>query len=280
MPYLDIDAGRIYYEEHGRGEPLLCIQGLAMDVSGWRPQIPAWSARYRVIVFDNRDVGRSFYATEPYDIRTLATDTIAVADRLGLDRFHLIGSSMGGAIAQELALAHPERVRSMTLCVTYGGNGRWGRERNRLALATAAAQNDEDFSSELMLLTLSEETFDELGPQLEMMARMVRAYPYRQRRDGYLRQLEATATHETRERLGTLRMPVHVIAAEQDLFVPVWKSRELARLIPGARLSVIAGAAHAVNLERTAEYNALVLEFLRDHDGHEDRGGRAAVGGS
>jgi 3-oxoadipate enol-lactonase len=279
VPYVDIDAGRIYYEEHGRGEPVLCIHGLAMDVSGWRPQIPAWSRHFRVVVFDNRDVGRSFYATEPYDIRTLAADTIALADALGLDRFHLVGSSMGGAIAQEVALSHPGRVRSLTLCVTYGGNGRWGDERNRLALAAAAAQSDEDFSAELMLLTLSEQTFEELGPQLEMMARMVRAYPYRQRREGYLRQLQATATHETRERLGALRMPVHVIAAEQDLFVPVWKSRELARLIPGARLSVIEGAAHAVNLERTSEFNALVLEFLREHSGHADRGERRAVSG-
>ncbi len=279
MAYADIDSGRLYYEEHGSGEPLLCIQGLAMDVSGWRPQIPAWSPHYRVVIFDNRDVGRSFYATEAYDIGTLAADTLALADRLGLERFHLLGSSMGGAIAQEVALAAPARVRSLTLCVSYGGNGSWGRERNRLALAAAAAQSEADFSAELMVLTLSEQTYEELGPQLEMMVKMVRAYPYRQRREGYLRQLQATGTHETRDRLPTLRLPVHVIAAEQDVFVPVWKSRELARLIPGARLSVIAGAAHAVNLERTAQYNSLVLEFLRALGGARPGRGRAAVSG-
>jgi pimeloyl-ACP methyl ester carboxylesterase len=95
---------------------------------------------------------------------------------------------------------------------------------------------------------------------------MVLSYPYRQRGEGYERQLAAAGTHEARDRLGALAMPVHVVGAEQDLMVPVWRSRELARLIPDARLSIIDGAGHAVHLERTAEYNRLVLDFLREVD--------------
>lgn len=262
MPYADIDAGRLYYEQHGTGEDLLCIQGLGLDVSGWRAQLPTWSRRYRVTVFDNRDCGRSFYAEADYDVATLAADALALADRLGLARFHLLGSSMGGAVAQEVALAQPERVRTLTLCVSYAGNGTWGQERTRLSAALAERMSEEELSTELMLLTLSERTLQELGDEVEMMGRLVRSYPHRQRRDGYLRQLRASGRHEARERLPGLRMPVHVIGAEQDVFVPVWKSRELAELIPGARLSVVAGAAHAVNIESTAEFNALVLDFL------------------
>jgi pimeloyl-ACP methyl ester carboxylesterase len=171
---------------------------------------------------------------------------------------------MGGAIAQELALRAPERVLSLTLAVSYGGSGLLWRERTRLALAAIEHQSDEDRAAALMVLTLSEQSFDELGDQLAAMRKFVLSYPHRQRREGYVRQLQASATHEARDRLGALRMPVHVIAADQDAFVPAWKSRELARLIPGARLSIIEGAAHAVNLERTAQYNALVLEFLRE----------------
>jgi 3-oxoadipate enol-lactonase len=262
VPYADIDAGRLYYEQHGHGEPLVCIQGLAMDVSGWRPQIPVFARRHQVTVFDNRDAGRSFYASAPYDIRALAADALALADRLGLSRFHLLGSSMGGAIAQELALGHPERVLSLTLCVSYGGHGRLGRERTRLALADAERQSDAERAAALMVLTLSEQSFEEVGDQLGAMGQLVLSYPHRQRREGYLRQLQASASHEARERLPGLRLPVHVIGAEQDAFVAVWKSHELAGLIPGARLSIISGAAHAANLERSAEYNALVLEFL------------------
>jgi pimeloyl-ACP methyl ester carboxylesterase len=262
VPYADIDAGRLYFEQHGEGPALLCIQGLAVDVSGWRPQIPAWSQRFQVVVFDNRDAGRSFYAAAPYDISAMATDALELADALGHRRFHLLGSSMGGAIAQEIALRAPERVLTLTLAVSYAGNGVLDRERTRLSLAAAEHQSDEDRAAELMVLTLSEQSFEQLGDQLSAMREMLLAYPYRQSREGYLRQLEASATHDARERLGGLRMPVHVIGAEQDTFVPAWKSQELARLIPGARLSMISGAAHAVNLERTAEYNALVLDFL------------------
>jgi pimeloyl-ACP methyl ester carboxylesterase len=271
VPYVDIEAGRMYYEQHGHGEPLLCIQGLALDVSGWRAQLPTWSAHHQVTVFDNRDVGRSFYATEPYDIRTLALDTWGLADRLGLERFHLLGYSMGGAVAQEMALARPERVRSLTLCASYGGNGAWGRMRNRLAIDASARLSDEDLAMELILLTLSEQTVEQLGGEVEALARLTLAYPHRQRREGYVRQLQADSAHETRERLGALRMPVHVIGAEQDLFVPVWKSAELAGLIPGARLSIVPQAAHAVGLERTAEYNALVLDFLRQLEAADGR---------
>jgi 3-oxoadipate enol-lactonase len=262
VPYADIDAGRLYFEQHGHGEPLVCIQGLAMDVSGWRPQIPVFARHHQVTVFDNRDVGRSFYASEPYDIPTLAADALALADRLDLRRFHLLGSSMGGAIAQELALRHPERLLSLTLGVSYAGTGRLGRERARLALAEAQRQSDAERAAALMVLTLSEQSFEELGDQLHAMGQMVLSYPHRQRREGYLRQFQASATHEARARLPSLRLPVHVIGAEQDAFVPVWKSHELAGLIPESRLSIIPGAAHAVNLERSAEYNALVLEFL------------------
>ncbi len=262
MPYADIDAGRLYYEQHGSGEALLCIQGLAMDVSGWRPQIPVWSRSFQVVVFDNRDVGRSFYAEAPYDIQTLAADALALADRLGLARFHVLGSSMGGAIAQELALRAPERLLSLTLAVTYAGHGRLSRERTRAFAAGAERQSDAERAQAMILLTLSEQTFEELGDELEAMTQMVLAYPHRQRREGFLRQLRASATHDARDRLPALRLPVHVIGAEQDVFVPVWRSHELAGLIPGARLSVIPGAAHAVNLERSAEYNRLVLDFL------------------
>jgi 3-oxoadipate enol-lactonase len=264
VPYADIEAGRLYYEQHGHGEALLCIQGLGLDVSGWRAQLPAWSRKHRVTVFDNRDVGRSFYANGPYDIRDLADDAWGLADALGLERFHLLGYSMGGAIAQEMALERPGRVRSLTLCASYGGNGVWGRIRNRLMIEASARQSDEQLALELMLFTLSEQTLEQLGGEAEAMAQLVLSYPHRQRREGYERQLQADAQHETRDRLGALTMPVHVIGAEQDLFVPAWKSHELAGLIPGCRLSIVAGAAHALGLERTTEYNALVLDFLRD----------------
>lgn len=263
MAHADLGGLRLYYEIHGEGEVLLCVTGVGLDVTGWSAQIPAWSREFRVVVFDNRDTGRSTYVSEPYDVRDLAADTLGLADRLGLERFHLLGLSLGGAVAQEVVLARPDRVLSLTLCVSYAGSGAWARERARLAAQSSPRKSDEEFVDEIMLLSLSEATYETFGRHLPMMRRLVLENPYRQRREGFLRQLAASSHHEARDRLGTLALPVHVIGVDQDVWIPVRRSHELAELIPGARLSIIAGAAHAVHSERPREFNAAVLDFLR-----------------
>lgn len=261
MPHLDANGQRLYYEVHGEGEPLLCVMGLATDTLAWMAQVPAWSARYRTVIFDNRDVGRSSYADGPYEIADMAADTLALADGLGLQDFHLLGVSMGGAIAQELALTVPQRIRTLTLCVTFGGAGRWGAENARLWSARAARATREEQIDEMLLLCFSE-AFFENADAVAFLRRMLLENPNPQTPEGFARQLAATASYEARDRLGQLAMPVHVIGAEQDVLLPVWKSRELAALIPGAQLTVIEGAPHGVNLERAQELNDAVLAFL------------------
>lgn len=260
MPHAEANGQRLYYEIHGEGEPLFCVMGLATDISGWRFQVPAFAERFRTIVFDNRDVGRSSYVETGYEITDMARDALALADQLELERFHLLGMSMGGAISQELALAAPERVISLTLAVTWGGSGRWVRERTRLQAEEFKRQSEQERMEQLLLLVFSEQAF-ETPEQVTMLLNLMSTYPYRQKPEGFLRQLDASSRHEARDRLGTLGVPAHVIGAECDLLVPVWKSRELAGLIPSARLSVIEGGAHAVNIERAAEFNQLVLEL-------------------
>ena len=132
MPHLEVNGQRLYYEEHGEGEPLLCVMGLSADTLAWALQVPAWAQHYRTIVFDNRDVGQSSHADGEYEIADMAADTLALADALELDEFHLLGLSMGGTISQEVALAAPERVRTLTLVVTFGGSGAWGRTQGSL----------------------------------------------------------------------------------------------------------------------------------------------------
>ena len=235
--------------------------GLSADHLAWTLQVPAFSARYRTIVFDNRDVGRSFRADGPYDVADMAQDTLALADHLGLQRFHLLGMSLGGIIAQELALAVPGRVQSLTLIVTYAWAGRWGREFARLWGGAAAQRSDEEHIDWLILQSVSQE-FYENESAVEFLRNMILANPYPQPRDAFLRQLDAGARHDTRDRLGALTVPTHVIAGERDLLVPAWKSEEIAELVPGAKLSIVPRAPHGLNVERAEEFNALVLEFL------------------
>jgi 3-oxoadipate enol-lactonase len=261
VPHADCNGQRLYYELHGEGEPLLCIHGLSVDTLGWALQIAPWSQGRQLVIFDNRDVGRSSRAEGEYEIADMAADALALADTLGLESFDLLGLSMGGAIAQELALAAPERVRTLTLCVTFGGGGAWARAQAAQWSRRAVAMGREERIDELMLLCFSER-FYEQPDHVAFLRQALLANPHPQEAEAFGRQVRATARHETRDRLAQLDLPVHVIGAEHDVLVPVWKSRELAALIPGARLTVLDGAPHGVNVERAEDFNAAVLGFL------------------
>jgi pimeloyl-ACP methyl ester carboxylesterase len=264
VAFADVNGQRLYYEVHGDNdaEPLLCVHGLSADTLGWIPQVPVWSARHRTVIFDNRDVGQSSRASGEYQVTDMAADALALADELGLESFHLLGLSMGGAISQEIALSAPERVRTLTLCVTFAGGGAWGRLQGQVWAERAMSMTREQRVDELMLLCFSEAAFEN-AEMVAYMREMLLANPHPQEPEAFVRQLLATSRHETRDRLGALSMPVHVIGAEQDTLIPVWKSTELADLVSGARLTVIGGG-HAVNLERGEEFNAATLEFIAE----------------
>jgi 3-oxoadipate enol-lactonase len=261
MPTLDANGQTIYHEVHGEGDPLLCVMGLATDTFAWALQVPAFSARHKTVVFDNRDVGRSSLSDGSYEIADMARDALALADALEIDSFHLLGVSMGGAIAQEMALAAPGRVRTLTLAVTFAAGGRWGRTLSSVWGARVERMSREERVDELMLLTLSE-AFFENAEGVAWLRDLMLQNPNPQPPEAFARQLDASSRHDARGRLGTLAMPVHVIGAEYDILVPVWKSRELAELIPGAELSVLDACPHGLNVEQAEEFNRAVLDFI------------------
>ena len=266
MPTTQANGQTLYYEDHGDGEPLVCVMGLAANSLAWALQVQAFAERHRTVIFDNRDVGQSSMAGEQYEIRDMAQDTLALADALELDSFHLLGYSMGGAISQEVALAAPERVRTLTLAVTYAGTGNWGETFSRVWGGRRQRASREEHIDELMLLTLSE-AFFENREAVDYVRGMMLGDPHPQPPEAFARQLEASRRHDTRDRLDSLTMPVHVIGGEHDILVPIWKQRELAELIPGAKLTEIEGCPHGANIERAVEFNAVVLDFIAEHAG-------------
>src|SRR3954464_5265131 len=213
MPTADVGDQTLYYEVHGEGEPLVLVMGLGGDTLAWLPQIPVFSERYRTVVFDNRDVGRSSMADGPYEIRDMASDALGLMDALELDSFHLLGLSMGGAIAQEMALAAPERVRTLTLAVTYPRVGDWGRRQGALWLKRLGHMSREDRVDELMLLTMSEEFFESEDAVKWLRGRIL-DNPNPQSAEAFGRQLTASRNHDAAERLTSLEIPTHVIGAE------------------------------------------------------------------
>ena len=264
MPTAEVNGQTLYYEVHGEGEPLLCVMGLSADTLAWLPQVPAFSAAHRTVIFDNRDVGRSALADGPYEVTDMARDTLALADELGLESFHLVGCSLGGAISQEVAIAAPERVRTLTLAVTFAAGGAWARKLSEVWAARVRRASREERVDELMLLTFSERFFED-ERQATWLRGLLLQNPAPQPPEAFIRQLEAGGRHDAREGLRGLSVPTHVIGAEYDILVPVWKSRELAELIPGAQLTVLEQAPHGVNLEGAEAFNRAVLDFIAEH---------------
>jgi 3-oxoadipate enol-lactonase len=191
----------------------------------------------------------------------MAQDVLALADHLELESFHLLGISLGGMISQQVALAAPDRVRTLTLAVTHGGVQKAGQLRGRLLGAYARKLSPDEQVDNLLYLCYTE-AFFENDEMVEFMRSALLENPYPQQPEAFARQAAAGANHDVRDRLGELDMPVHVIGAERDLMIPVWKSTELASLIPGAKLTIIQAQGHGVMWEAADEFNAAVTEFL------------------
>ena len=264
MPIAEVNGLRLYYEEHGEGPPLLAVMGLGGDLTAWLLQVPVFSRNHRLVVFDNRDVGRSSEAEGSYEVADMAADALGLADHLGLDSFHLLGLSLGGAIAQEIAFAAPERIRTLTLAVTYGWTGGFGEQRSAVLRRIVAGMSREEFIDFVMMLVYSDRVFD--NPAFADAARTAMLEnPNPQSTEAWVRQLEAGGRHDARDRLGSLSMPVHVIGARRDIMVPPFRAEDIAEAIPGARHTVI-DSGHLVNVEAAEEFNELVLDFIAAHD--------------
>src|SRR6476646_1008841 len=156
MPHAALNGFEIHYDVHGEGDPLICVHGLGCDRRAWALQIEPFSERYQAVFFDNRDVGQSSLADADYTTAEMADDVLALADHLELERFHLLGISLGGMVSQQVALKAPERVRTLTLAVTHGGVQRAGRLRGHLLGSYARHLPLEDRVDNLLLLCYTE----------------------------------------------------------------------------------------------------------------------------
>ena len=262
MPSVRVDDIDVHYAEAGMGEPLLLIMGFGGDHTAWAFQTGAFARRYRVVAFDNRGAGQTSAPDQPYTTAMMAADARGLMDALGIDRAHVIGVSMGGMIAQELALAHPQRVRSLHLGCTFA-------RADAYMLALNAAWRDmriglgrDQTLRTLALWLFAPTTYAERPDLVEMLLQNALANPYPQSVAGFLRQGEAIATHDAIDRLEAIRCPTLVSVAEDDILTPPRFSRDIAKRIPGAELRVVPGAGHCYFLERPDTFNEISLDFI------------------
>jgi pimeloyl-ACP methyl ester carboxylesterase len=274
MSIAKVDSIELYYEEHGNGDPLLLIMGLGTDSTGWLLQVPDFASHYRTITFDNRGVGRSSKPNGPYTIGQMAEETAGLLDALGIERAHVLGVSMGGMIAQELALRHPTRVRGLVLGCTYPEPDAEIEQQRENSLSrfggimTAGGEMQIDLSAldpmsffqHLLPLVFNQDFLEREMARLTEIFGAALQYGFSM--PAILGQVAAAMGHKTTDRLPDIQSPTLVITGDADRLIPPANSDILARHIPGARLVKVPGGSHGFNFETPEIFNREVLNFL------------------
>ncbi len=241
-------------------QPLLLIMGLGATLEWWQRLVPVLSARYRTIVYDNRGVGRSDVPPGPYSIPGMADDAAAVLDAAGIASAHVLGASMGGMIAQELALNHPSRVRSLILGCTACG-GRQSVPASKEVAAALGARSA--MTREEAMWVMAPYIFDAGTPRERVAEDIAVRLRAKVTNDGYFAQLQGIrAWSGTHDRLAGITMPTLVIHGDTDQLVPAENGRIIAKAIPGAHLVMIPHASHIFFTDQFAASNAAILSFL------------------
>jgi pimeloyl-ACP methyl ester carboxylesterase len=246
-------AGRpsLWYERRGSGAPLLLITGFGISGAVFEPVLDRYAERFSCIVFDNRGSGRSQAPLRPTSMPELAADAVGLLDELGIASAHVYGVSMGGMIAQEVALRFPERVRGLVLGCTSPGGPRAVRPtvRELRAVATAAAGAPRSPVDSTLAAVLFSERFRRDEPERAhfLLEHFRRHLPAAQ---GVAAQLLASVFHDTVSRLDQVQAPTLVLHGERDVMAPLGNARMLAERIPNAELAIVPGAGHAYALER------------------------------
>lgn len=261
MPTVPVRDLMMYYEEAGSGPPLVLIMGLGGHLQGWALQVPALSQHFRVVTFDNRGAGRTSAPDRPCSIAGMAEDTLSLMDRLGIQKTSVLGFSLGGLIAQELALAHPDRVEKLILVASAAHYDGYSRALVRALLdARRSNLSREQFTRLMSTVLYSAALFDNTQRYEQAIVNSLND-PYAQLDHAFARQVEAALAFDSRDRLANLKQPVLVLHGVEDTLVRQAAAEELGKLIPGATVRILPGS-HAGCIEFAAEYNEAIVEFL------------------
>jgi pimeloyl-ACP methyl ester carboxylesterase len=264
--FVEVAGRRLAYEEVAPDVPqgpVLLLCGIGAKRQGWYKQLPVLGERFRALALDYRDVGDSDPATEQYSILDLAEDTYGLAGEVGIERASLVGISMGGFIALELTLAHPEFVDRLILVVTSAGGAT--HVSTSAEIIRALMPGDEEVESgegaRRVCSLVAGPGFAERHPEaIEEFVEIARHNPMHV--DAYLRQLTACRAHDVADRLGEIAAPTLVIHGDADPLVPIENGRHLAAHIAGAELVVYEGVGHIPEVESFERFNADLVSFL------------------
>ncbi|MFQ5814498.1 MAG: alpha/beta fold hydrolase [Anaerolineae bacterium] len=265
MPTTRANGIELYYELHGQpgGDAVVLIGGLAGDCRAWAPQLPALTQEYSVLAFDNRGTGRSEAPPGPYTTELFARDTAALMEAVDIQRAHIIGRSMGGAIAQQLAIHFPQRCRTITIAASFGKMDPYGARILENWRGVVQRLGWREAARHQVLFFFPPDFFNS---HPEVIAQAEEALDQKDRPpDAYVASSIACTEHDTLAELHRIACPALVLAGGEDTLCSVECSRQLAELIPQAELVVFEGTSHFFLLQKPEESLEVILGFLRAH---------------
>jgi pimeloyl-ACP methyl ester carboxylesterase len=259
-----VNGTEVFYEAKGDGDPLLLIAGFGCDHTIWARVVPPLAERYRVIAVDPRGVGQTSGADTFGTIRELADDAAGLIEAIGLGPVHVAGHSMGGLIAQELALGYPERVRTLMVfssCARLDARGKaiiesWGELPRQVDAVTA---------TRLILPWIYTSDFFANSEAMDQVIELILANPFPPGVEALYRQSRAISSCDTLGRLGAINCPTMVLVGRDDILLPIAFAEQLAAGIRGAELVVLGRAGHGLLIESPRAVATAMIEFLSRH---------------
>jgi pimeloyl-ACP methyl ester carboxylesterase len=260
---LKIDDGELWVEQRGEGPDVLLLCGLGDPIEAWEPQLEGLSDRYRLTAFDNRGAGRTKLSADGTTVATMADDAAAVLRGLGIGSAHVMGFSGGSAVAQELALRHPDLTRSLVLMSTYAVCDTYARSMFAFWRWMAERAPDDRAMLEAFFLWVYTPRAHESGMVAQLIDDAL-AFEHPQSTEDFVAQIDALVAHDALDRLAGIEAPTLVLAGEIDIIFPPRFGQVVADRIPGAEFEVLPGEAHQPFQENPDAFNARVDSFWQN----------------
>ena len=262
MPIHKKGDTNIYYEVHGTGQPILMIAGMASDSKSWQFILGQMAKNYRLILFDNRGCGRTTCTEGGYNLKTIASDAISLLDFLEFERVHVIGHSMCGMIAQELALMSPERINKLVLA---SSSPRLSEKADGILKDLYQKWKDGyDMADWFRIMFHWLFTKKALENKKFMDAAIIfaLAYPYPQTLEGFKGQVDAITSFDAGARIKDIMHETLILSGGSDILIPPEESKELLNMGGKTQFQIIADAAHSIHAEHPAEFANAVISFF------------------